>query len=147
MDWTAAAIVLATFGGPFAALEIQKRLDGRREKQRLKEEAFRTLMATRAFGHRTSAEHVQTLNRIDLTFSSGGTKDRDVLEAWNVYRNCLKTRESEDWNANQRMYKRREDAFWDLLYRMGEAVGYPFDRAYLKDSSYTPLTHDNMWRD
>ena len=101
MKWTAAAIVLATFSGPIFALEVQKRLNARREKRRLKEAAFRTLMATRAAAYRTSAEHVQVLNCIELTFSDGG-KDRLVRDAWRAYLDMLNAPDTPDALANER---------------------------------------------
>src|ERR1017187_3570401 len=146
MDWTAAAIVLATFGGPIVAVEIQKRLEMRREKKRLKEAAFRTLMATRAIAHRTSAEHVQVLNGIELTFSGGG-KDKAVREAWRAYLDMLNMPDTPDAHANERKYEKRNDAFWDLLYQMNLALGYSFDRTYIKNSCYFPIAHDNTLRD
>jgi hypothetical protein len=101
MKWTAAAIVLATFSGPIFALEVQKRLNARREKRRLKEAAFRTLMATRAAAYRTSAEHVQVLNCIELTFSDGG-KDRLVRDAWRAYLDMLNAPDTPHALANER---------------------------------------------
>jgi hypothetical protein len=145
MKWTAAAIVLATFSGPIVALKIQKRFDLRREKRRLKEAAFRTLMATRAAAYRTSAEHVQVLNCIELTFSDGGG-DRLVREAWRAYLDMLNAPDT-DALANERKDKQCDDAFWDLLYRMSIALGYSFDRTYLKDSCYYPLARGNSMRD
>jgi hypothetical protein len=144
MKWTAtaAAIVLATFSGPIVALEIQKRLDMRREKRRLKEAAFRTLMATRAAAYRTSMEHIQVLNSIELTFSDGG-RDRLVREAWRAYLDMLKASDTPGALANER----KEDAFWDLLYQMSVVLGYSFDRAYIKDNCYYPVAHSNTTTD
>ena len=51
---------------------------------------FRTLMATRAT--RLSAEHVQALNGIELTFYGGGKKEKKVLEAWKAYHDHLNTK-------------------------------------------------------
>jgi hypothetical protein len=85
VDWGAVSIVLATFGGPIAAVQAQEFLERGRERKRQKEATFRTLMATRALSNRTSPEHVLALNGIELTFSHGGNKDKAVLEAWNAY--------------------------------------------------------------
>jgi hypothetical protein len=145
MKWTLAAIVLATFSGPIFALEIQKRLDVRREKRRLKEAAFRTLMATRAAPYRTSAEHVQVLNCIELMFSDGG-RDRLVRDAWGAYLDMLNAPHTPDALANERKDEQCDDAFWDLLYQMSVALGYSFDRTYIKDSCYYPVAHDNTMR-
>lgn len=146
MKWTAAAIVLATFSGPIVALEIQKRLDIRREKRQLKEAAFRTLVATRAAAYRTSMEHVQVLNCIELTFSDSG-RDRLVREAWRAYLDMLNAPDTPDALANERKGERCDDAFWDLLYQMSVALGYSFDRTYIKDSCYYRLARGNTTRD
>jgi len=146
MKWTAAGIVLATFSGPIVALEIQKRVDMRREKRRLKEAAFRTLMATRATAYRTSAEHVQVLNCIELTFSDSG-RDRLVREAWRAYLDMLKAPDTPGALANEQKGEQCDDAFWDLLYQMSVVLGYSFDRTYIKDSCYYPVTQGNTMRD
>jgi hypothetical protein len=147
MDWSAIAIVIATFGGPIAAVQAQKYLERHRDKRRMKEAAFRTLMATRAFPNRTSAEHVQALNGIEITFANGSNKDRAVVEAWNAYRDVLNTPTSEDAQANARVFERRDDAFWDLLHVMSKAVGYPFDRTAIKNNAYIPILHGDIYRD
>jgi hypothetical protein len=146
MKWTAAAIVLATFSGPIVAVEIQKLLDMRREKRRVKEAAFRTLMATRAAAYRTSAEHVQVLNCIELTFSDSG-RDELVRKAWRAYLNMLNAPETPDTLANEQRYEHRDDALWDLLYQMSVALGYSFDRTYIKGSCYYPVAHGSTMRD
>lgn len=147
MNWSAIAIVIATFGGPIAAVQAQKYLERHRDKQRSKEATFRTLMATRAFPNRLSPEHVQALNGIEITFESGNKKDKSVLEAWNAYRDALNTQISEDSNANARVYERRDDAFWDLLHVMSTAVGYPSDRTAIKNGAYLPSIHNEIYRD
>ena len=147
MDWSAIAIIVATFAGPIAAVQIQKYLERHQERERAKREAFRTLMATRHSGNRTSPEHVSALNGIEITFDGESPKDRAVREAWNAYRDLLNTQETPDANANERLYERRDDAFWDFLYQMARAVGYSHDRTYLKNSTYSPIAHGNLWRD
>jgi hypothetical protein len=145
MKWTA-AIVLAIFSGPIVAVELQRRFDIRREKRRLKEAAFRTLMATRAPAYRRSAEHVQVLNCIELTFSDGGG-DKRVREAWRAYLDMLNAPDTTDAPANERKYEQCDDAFWDLLYQISAALGYGFDRTYIKDSYYCPVAPGNTLRD
>ena len=146
MKWTAAAIVLATFSGAIVAVELQRRFDIRREKRQLKEAAFRTLMATRAPAYRRSAQHVQVLNCIELTFSEGGG-DKLVREAWKAYLDMLNAPDTPDALANERKYEQCDDAFWDLLYQISAALGYGFDRTYIKDSYYCPVASGNTIRD
>lgn len=146
LNWSAAAIVLATFGGPIAAIQVQKYLERRQQRRALKEATFRALMATRAMMNRTSPEHVQALNGIELTFSERG-KDKAVVEAWNAYRDLLNTPNPASADAAQRLYEKRGDLFWDLLHAMSRALGYPFDRTYLKNSLYSPIAHGDVFRD
>ena len=143
MDWGAVAIVVATLGGPIAAVQVQKYLEAYRERQRARETIFRVLMATRA--SRTSTEHVQALNGIELSFIAARYKP--VEEAWNAYRDLLHAPQSPDPNANQPLYQRRDDAFWDLLHAMSKSLGYPFDRTHIKNGAYSPIAHGDLQRD
>jgi hypothetical protein len=58
-------------------------------------------MATRAAPYHTSAEHVQVLNRIELTLSDGA-RDRLVPEAWRAYLDMLNAPDTPDALANER---------------------------------------------
>jgi len=143
-NWPAISIFIATFCGPIAAIQAQKYLERRQEQQRLKDGIFRALMATRF--SRTSQEHVQALNSIDLTFGSKKS-DGNVISAWNAYRDCLNTANPKEKDAEQRMNEKRYDAFLDLLLNMSQALGYPFDRTHIKNSAYSPIAHGDIQRD
>jgi hypothetical protein len=136
-NWSAIAIFCATFGGPIAAIQIQKFLERRQEQKRFKMNIFRTLMATRAT--RLSAEHVQALNGIELTFN-----ERKVLEAWHAYHNHLNTRIGIEPGANVAWGERLIDLFCDLLYQMSECLGYKFDRTFIRSSFYAPEAHSTI---
>ena len=104
---------------------------------------FRTLMATRAT--RLSAEHVQALNGIELTFYGGGKKEKKVLEAWKAYHDHLNTK-YEGTAANEWTI-RQIDLFIALLFEMAVCLGYEFDRTSIKNSWYAPQAHETIEQD
>ncbi|MEI7012836.1 DUF6680 family protein [Leptospira licerasiae] len=136
-DWiNIAAIIL----GPIIAIQIQKWLESRREDRTKKYTLFSALMITR--GSRLSPNHVFALNQIDLEFSSyvnifgfrsKTKKYKKVLEAWKIYHDHLGNfTETPDWAT------KRDDLFTELLYLMGDSLGYDFDKVVLKRGSYMP---------
>ena len=143
MDWTSVSIVAATFLGPIAAVQAQKYLERHRDRQRARDTVFRALMANRS--SRTTPEHVQALNAIELTFT--GQKYKLVVEAWNRYHDLLNEKQGVDPAADQALFQRRDDAFWDLLHAMAKSLRYSLDRTAIKTGSYSPIAHDNLWRD
>jgi hypothetical protein len=74
MDWSAAAIVVATVMGPILAVQAQKYLERHQDRRKAKDTIFRVLMSTRA--SRLSAQHVQALNGIEMAFTVVATKRR-----------------------------------------------------------------------
>lgn len=136
-EWTGAAIVAATFLGPVFAVEIQKRLEDRRERRERREKLFKALMATRSV--RLSGQHVEALNTIDLTFDGEGKKDEAVRRAWGAYLDVLNVpverRGESVWNAEY------DAKFIDLLYAMSQAIGRDYDKTYIKNSWYRPQAH------
>src|SRR5579862_9610949 len=73
--------ILAILAGPVLAVQAQKWVENFREKKNRKLHIFRTLMATRAPMAKVSAEHVRSLNMIDIEFYD----DSNVTEAWKEY--------------------------------------------------------------
>jgi hypothetical protein len=139
-DWTAAAIVAATFLGPVCAVEIQKRLEKRREARARREKLFTTLMATRSI--RVSPQHVDALNAIDLTFDGKDEKETEVRRAWAAYLDVLNTPAE---RRSEPAYNLNFDAkFIDLLYAISQAIGHNFDKTYLKNSWYRPQAHGDL---
>jgi hypothetical protein len=125
-SWLTIAAILI---GPIVALTIQKWIEDRRARQNRKIQIFRDLMAHRA--SRLSAPYVQALNGIETEFY-GQTK---VIEAWRLLVDHLYTPQEinpEQWGQTQ------TDLLGDLLFEMGTALGYHFDRVTLKRNVYYP---------
>jgi hypothetical protein len=129
-DWIMVAAIIL---GPILAVQVEKIVEGRRERKRARLGIFYTLMQTRA--NRVDATHVQALNSIDFHFR----KDRRVVDAWKVYLDHLNTTfadaQLEAW------VRRGEDLLVDLLAEMAEALGYVFDKVQIKRAIYAPRAH------
>ena len=143
-DWIAVVAILAA---PLAAVWAQRRIDHARERRGAKLKIFQTLMATRAA--RVSLEHVQALNSIDIEFYGRrvfgrfrwpSAKERTVLDLWRQYLDHLNLTTNDD-EATRLWNIRGDELFTDLLFAMSRAVGYDFDRVYLKRSIYRPQAH------
>ncbi len=137
------AIVLATLLGPLLGIQTQKILERRQVRQGRKENIFRTLMATRAA--RLSPEHVQALNMIDFEFYGRGEKIRNVLNAWNDYRDHLNTSFSPE--SLPVWVSRSLELLNELLYHMSIAVGRKFEKAHIRKSVYSPVAHSTLEQD
>lgn len=129
-----AAVLLA----PVVALQVQRWLQTRREIRDRKLYIFRTLMATRA--NRLSLEHVAALNMIDLEFYGSGSKNKEVIRVWNLYRDHLSTPSGghEGPQQQQRWNEKGNELFTALLVRLGAVVDYDFDELLLKKGAYFP---------
>lgn len=136
---TLVAIIL----GPIIAVQLQKYLDRNREIRNRKLDIFKMLMASR--GATLSAPHVEALNRIDLEFS-GNKKYNKVIEAWKEYFDnlCIKVDTDETltiWSV------RNEELRANLLYEMGQSLGYAFDKVLIKRNVYSPIGHERIERE
>jgi hypothetical protein len=121
--------VLAIVVGPVAALWIQRLLDEGRDKKNRKLWIFKTLMSNRAT--RLSPVYVQALNLIDVEFTD--PKEKAVREAW---------KELLDLYTNYKTTPNALEQVGELtavmLAAMGKALGYDFDKVYLKKGVYYP---------
>ena len=139
---------IAVLLSPLIALQVQTRLERAREKRERRASVFHILMATRAA--RLSTAHVEALNRIDIEFYGKmvfghhhiSKQEREVQDSWRLYLDHLNTRfdpkDSGVWGA------KGEELFTELLYQISKAVGYDFDKVYLKRSAYFPTAHANQ---
>ena len=143
-NWSAIAIVCATFSGPIAAIQIQKYLEHRQERRRYKTNIYRTLMATRKT--RLSTEHVQALSGIELAFDGRKTREKPVLVAWRAYLDGLNTNIIGAEPAAVRAWgDRQSELFIELLYQMSVCLGFSeFDKTYIRNSSYTPTAYQTL---
>jgi len=134
-DWI---MILAVFLGPITAVQLTRFLDARTAAKQRKLDIFKTLMSTRQYT--TNWDHVMTLNRIDLEFSSKNAKGKSVVEAWKAYLDLLndKSMTPEQWGT------KRLDLLVDLLHKMSIVLDYDFDKTHIKNSSYSPMAHGNI---
>lgn len=135
--------LVAIVSGPIIAVQLQKYLDRSREVRNRKLDVFKVLMASR--GATLSAPHVEALNRIDLEFS-GNKKYNKVIEAWKEYFDnlCIKVDTDENltiWGV------RNEELRANLLYEMGQSLGYNFDKVLIKRNIYSPIGHERVERE
>lgn len=127
--------IAATAISPLIAVQVTRYLDDRNEERGRKLQVFKTLMATRAYS--LAPAHVEALNRIDLEFSSRKRKEKAVVEVWQQYLDHLGTPQVDGhaWGI------RRTDLLVDLLYAMGQALGYDFNKTQIKNGTYMPTAH------
>lgn len=134
---TITAIVL----GPIFAVQIEKFLERKRDSKNRKMVIFKTLMATR--GSILSYSHVEALNRIDLEFQE--KKYKKIIDAWKEYFDNLSQPASDDqiqvWSA------RNDELLANLLFEMGNALNYNFDKVLIKRNVYSPVGHSKVERE
>lgn len=131
---TIAAIII----GPIASVQIQKYLERKKETRNEKIRIFRVLMGTR--GSSLSKSHVEALNQIDLVFED--KKYQSVRLAWGEYLDNLN--QTFDDKSFSIWVNKNEDLLANLLYQMGLALGYNYDKVTIKRNSYTPVGHSNV---
>jgi hypothetical protein len=124
--------IAAIITGPIAALLIQKYLEVRRAKKDRKIAIFHTLMANRA--SRLSPPWVQALNGIETEFYG----ERNVIEAWRVMVDHLYSEDANDPKKVEQWQSTLTEQVNEMLYEMGESLGYHFDRVTIKRNAYYP---------
>lgn len=135
-DWIT---ILAIFAGPFFAVLATEWIRRNHEMRDRKIHLFRSLMSTRA--STLAPSHVEALNLIDIEFDAKKAKEKPVIDAWKLYHSHLNDQSYED---NEAWMKRTELLLVDLLHAMSICLGYPFDKAHIKNSSYYPRGHGEV---
>lgn len=153
-----AIMILAVILGPIIAVQVEKYLERKRDIKDSKLEIFKTLMATR--GKTLDPDHVEALNMIDLEFDG----EKSVTDAWKAYLDHLinipkypttegktkEKKENEKTLHNSQMvawHNERENYLAELLYVMGQSLGYKFDKTHIKRSIYSPQGHADIEND
>ena len=138
MTLTDILMVTATAVSPLIAVQVTRYLDDRNEARGRKLQVFKTLMATRAYN--IAPIHVEALNRIDLEFSLKKPSEKAVLDVWQQYLDHLGDRQMDPtmWAM------RRVELLVDLLYAMGKALGYDFNKTQIKNGTYSPSAHGRI---
>jgi hypothetical protein len=142
IDFSAVAIIAATLLGPVAAVQVQKYLERWRDESERRKKVFKTLMATRAA--RLSVAHVEALNLIDLEFPATRKQFKRVRSAWKAYLTHLGETPPQEPQVSAVFYAKREDMFQDMLYEMGLALGYDFDKTQIGKDAYSTQYHEKM---
>ena len=130
--------IIAIASSPLIALEVQKRLDARRIRSERKLELFRRLMTSRATD--LAPIHVEALNAIEIEFYATSGPDKKVLDTWRVYINHVSSRMGEG-DALVRWVDKRRELLIDLIYEMGQNLGYDIDKVTLSNNVYCPNLH------
>ena len=133
-DWL---MMLAVIAGPILAVQIQKFIDRRNESRDKKLKVFRDLMTTRA--STLAFQHVSALNMVGLEFN--GKKYNKVVSAWKTYIDHLNSFPNEDENLQKIWSEKKNDQLSDLLYEMGESLGFDFDKVHIKKAGYFPQAY------
>ena len=143
-DWL---LIAATCIGPILAVQAQKWVERFRDDRIRRLWVFHTLMATRA-PRANSAEHVQALNLINITFRGRATVDRDIRNAWSNYLDHL-TADVPTQEVPARQHNEKGvDLLVTLLQKMASALGYQFADVEVKKGAYFPnaQAHDAIGR-
>jgi len=133
-DWL---MIVAVILGPILAVQIQKFIDRRAEDRNKKLRVFRDLMTTRATT--LAFQHVSALNMVGLEFN--GKKYTKVVNAWKTYLDHLASYPKDDENMQKIWAEKKDDQLSDLLYEMGESLGFQFDKVHIKKAGYSPQAY------
>src|ERR1019366_3926404 len=130
------ATIIAIIRGPIIALRIQRRIEEERATKDRKLWIFKTLMSNRAT--QMAPIFVQALNLIDVEFTA--PSEKPVRDAW---------REAQDhyseWGRKTQEQRKKEgsanpekaqELLSEMLVRMGNSLGYSFDKVYVKKGWY-----------
>jgi len=121
--------IFAIIIGPIAAVQIEKQLHRSRANWERKTSIFKTLMATR--GAVLSYSHEK--------------KYENVISSWKEYFDNLSQKVTDEnvqvWSA------RNEELLSNLLFEMGNSLGYKFDKVLIKRNVYSPVAHGSIERE
>ena len=137
-------VIAAVILGPVLALWAQRYSERRRDERARKLWLFRELMATRAM--RVSERHVEALNHIDLEFNPKKKADANVLTAWKTYLDTLVNTPGEDAQRAAR-FEKRDECFVDLIWEIGNRLGFSFNKIAIKRDAYNPIAHGELEED
>ena len=138
------AIVFATLAGPIFAVQVQKAIERWREQSARRDRLFKMLMATRAT--RLAPGHVEALNMINIEFPAT-KRFKKVRSAWKAYFTHLSDEVPEQEAQQPVFFAKRGELFTDLLYEMGTALGYDFDKTEISNEVYSTVFHEKAEAD
>ena len=142
--FTDAALISATLLGPVLAVQVQKYLERWRQESERRNRIFKTLMSTRAT--RLAASHIEALNLINIEFGTTKPRFKRVRSAWKAYFTHLGETVPTD-TQQPVFFAKRDELFTDMLYEMGSALGYDFDKTDISKDAYWTQYHVNLEAD
>lgn len=125
------ATAIAIMAGPIVAVLITRKSDRERESRQRQLQIYRTLMETR--GARLATDHVRALNAIPVEFFGHEIVLQNLRAYIQHLSGPLPAADQQD-----RFARARNDIFLDLLFSIGNVLGYRFDRAELERLAYMP---------
>src|SRR3989338_11455892 len=135
--------IIAIIVGPILAIQVQKFLESKREEKKRRLRVFKTLMVTRSAV--LSPLHVEALNSIDIEFNSTAEEDKYVRNAWKAYLDELVHYPKDGQDDDKKRWAEKIDTLLvELLSVMSKAVGYDFDKTYIKRTAYTPIKYSDI---
>ena len=125
--------VIAIIAGPIAAVIVTRRNDVAREKLRRRQDIFNRLMMTRRAT--LSADHVTALNVIQTEFHD----DEKIIASFKKYMDLLaQPFPVADPSVFCHFTEEKDDAFNELMFCVGQHLGFDLDKRDLAKYSYVP---------
>lgn len=131
-------IILAIIVGPIAAVQIDRYLERKKEKQNSRLIIFRALMATRK--SILSVDHVRALNLIDVEFYG----EKDVVDAWKEYLDQLCVPRGTEPEGSSAWRNKCDDLLVELLFKMAKCLDFVFDKTHIRRNAYIPMGHEEV---
>ena len=137
-DWL---VVIATLLSPLIAVQVTKWLDRRNQAREQQITIFKTLMATR--GLKLDPRHVESLNLIDVVFSSKQRTENAIRNSWKEYLDHLCNPPTER-NEESAWAKKREELHTNLLHSMASHLRFNFNKVSIKNEAYLPQAYATL---
>jgi len=126
--------IIALLAGPIIAVGIADYRQNRQVQRGQKEWIFRTLITTKSSP--LAMDHINAINLTGLIFRKPDTLEKDVIEAWKLYRAHL---DKGQVTSPQWWGPRQLELLDELLYKIALALKVPLSVSEIKNStSYYP---------
>ncbi|MBL28137.1 MAG: hypothetical protein CMM50_11390 [Rhodospirillaceae bacterium] len=128
------AIIIATFGGPIAAVLVTRWIDGIGLKRERRMQVFRDLMRTRRL--RLSPDHVGALNLVEIEFHG----EAETIGAWKEYLGSLNKIVPENITNEEldTLFREQDRLLTKLLHAMSCSLKFKIEQLDIFDGGYTP---------
>jgi hypothetical protein len=93
-----------------------------------------------------SPQHIEALNGVEVEFYAKDGPDKKVLDCWHIYINHVNSPQKEG-AAAERWTEKRRDLLVDLIYAMGQNLGFDIDKPTIKSLAYYPKGHWDIERE